>query len=158
MERIYDLSRTDTLSLSDLIIVYKNSQNDEMSASLTTVVDFIESQLDLDDKKNSLVTQFSSPNAEAFNVVVNDTIDANNNAWMIITPDASYTDMTITLPLYTSLNDKQEVLINCSQAITTLTIGLNGASAIKGAPTSLSANETFRLKYDKGFKTWHKVA
>jgi len=38
-----------------------------------------------------------------------------------------------------------------------LTININGASAIQGAPTALTAGQFFKLKYDASGLTWYRV-
>ncbi|MNR16702.1 hypothetical protein D3C85_1333210 [compost metagenome] len=60
------------------------------------------------------------------------------------------------LPAVANIIDKQEVLVNCTQAVTTLTINGNGAT-VTGAPTTLAANAFFRLKYDQPSTVWYRV-
>jgi hypothetical protein len=76
--------------------------------------------------------------------------------WLILTPVAGYAAGTITLPLSTNVVNKQEILVNCTQAVTTLTINGNGAT-VTGAPTTLAANAFFRLRYDGVTGTWYRV-
>jgi hypothetical protein len=80
-----------------------------------------------------------------------------DNVHLILTPLAGYAAGTITLPAKATLVDKQEVLVNCTQAVTTLTIGLNGATGAVGAPTTLAANAFFRLMYDAVTSNWYRV-
>jgi hypothetical protein len=60
------------------------------------------------------------------------------------------------LPLLANCVDKQEILVNCTQAITTLTVNGNGAT-VTGAPTTLSANGFFRLRFDGLANVWYRV-
>jgi hypothetical protein len=53
--------------------------------------------------------------------------------------------------------DKQEVLVNCTQQVTALTVNGNGAVAVTGEPASLGADDYFRLKYDAIMRTWYRV-
>ena len=154
MPQINELSTANPIQASDLMILFSNANSDSRKATLGALTDFLETNLNLDDKKNSFTTQYSSPNIEAFNVIIT---DSSANTWSIITPTGAFTDMTITLPAIANAVDKQEILINCTQAITTLTIGANGATAVTGAPTALTANQSFRLKFDKPFLTWYAV-
>lgn len=157
--QINQLSSVDQLKAGDLLAIFSSSNSDTRKASLSALTAYLEENLNLDDKKDAVTTQYSSPNTTGFTVTINDGNVANNsNAWMIITPNAVYADLTIKLPLYTDLVDKQEVLINCTQDVTTLTIDKNGADDVKGLPSGLSANDTFKLKYDKPFKIWYRVA
>jgi hypothetical protein len=52
--------------------------------------------------------------------------------------------------------DKQEILVNTTQAITALTINANGATIV-GAPTTLAAGGFFRLRFDGVLDTWYRV-
>ena len=152
---INNLSSTNTINLGDNLALYIANQGDERKVSLTDFLSFINSNLNLDNKKDTFTTQYVAPNTTGFNVVVDNN---SNNIWCVIQPQAGYATMTITLPIYSNLVDKQEILFNCTQSVTALTIDINGASGINGNPTTLSANGTFKLKYDKPFKTWYKVA
>lgn len=151
---IVNLSSADELALGDLLAVWKANSSDNRKVSMSVLVEFIEASLSLDDKKDSFVTQYIAPNAEAFNIIVT---DSSESIWLIATPTANYTDMTITLPSNLNLEDNQEVLINMVLGVTNLTIDKNGAVAVVGAPTTLADAGTFRLKYDKPFNTWYKV-
>lgn len=107
---------------------------------------------------SGLVTQYSSPNATAFNVLVAPAVQGQS-VWLLITPLAGYAAMTITLPVG---SDGQEVLVSCTQAITTLTVtgATVGASAqpVNGAPATLAANASFRLRFDGVAKSWYRAS
>lgn len=138
----------------DLLAVFSSNNSDTRKFSLSALTTYLNTALDLSTKKDAFTTQYSAPNAEAFNVAIT---DGSDNIWAIITPTGGFTDMTITLPATANAVDKQEVVINCTQAITTLTIAGNGADAVTGAPSGLSANDFFKLKYDKPFNTWYRI-
>jgi len=153
--QINNLSSTTSLATGDLLAVWSTANSDSRKASLTTLISFIESNLDLDNKKDSFTTQYSSPNVTAFDVVIT---DGSDNIWAIITPAANYANMTITLPALANVADKQEISVVCTKDITTLTIDKNGVDAVVGEPTGITANDYFKLKYDLPFKTWYRVA
>jgi len=69
---------------------------------------------------------------------------------------ATIATLTITLPLASTCVGGQELLVNSTQAITTLTIGANGG-AVVGAPSTLAANGFFRLRFEPVLKTWYRV-
>ncbi len=76
---------------------------------------------------------------------------------LILTPAGAYAAGTLVMPLASACRDKQEVTVNCTQAVTGLTITANGATSIVGAPTGLTANEFFKLKYDLPTNNWYRV-
>jgi hypothetical protein len=77
--------------------------------------------------------------------------------WMILQPVSTLASGTITLPLNTTTPDGTEVLITSTQIITTLTIGLNGAANVFGAPTTLAANGFARLRYVAATNSWYRI-
>lgn len=106
---------------------------------------------------SGLVTQYASPNASGYNMLVQPPVQGQS-MWLLITPLAGYAAMTITLP---PGSDGQEVLVSCTQAVTTLTVtgATVGASAqpVNGAPATLTANTAFRLRFDGVAKSWYRA-
>ena len=47
--------------------------------------------------------------------------------------------------------------MSCTQAVTTLTVSANGATAVNGAPAALTANGFFRLRFDGIFQSWYRI-
>lgn len=148
MATINQLSQLNQLSGSDQLAVYSASNGDARKASLTTLLNWIESSFASPD----FVTQYASPNVNGTNVAVSST---TNPTWLIITPTAAFATMTITLPAAASVADGTEVLIFCTQAVTTLTVAGNGAAAVLGAPQLLNANTAFALRYNGAASTWY---
>lgn len=141
---------TANISGSDLLAVYSQVNGDARKLSLTNFATWIASQITTSDNK---ITQYSAPSATGFTTLVN---DSSSSVWLILTPTGGFAAGTIKLPILANCVDKQEVLINCTQAITTLTIDGNG-STVTGAPTTLAANAFFRLRYDFVTHTWYRV-
>lgn len=152
---INQLNALDTLQSGDNIAVGSGSYGDDRRAALTTLLSYLQSNLIIVDASamSEYTTQYAAPSATGQNIQVTDTDD---NTHLIITPIAGYAAMTITLPESTNIIDKQDILVNCTQAVTTLTIAGNGATVV-GAPTTLVANDFFRLKYDANGTTWYRV-
>ena len=142
-------SRTSELDLGDLIVLYKGNDSDYRAISVPDFIKSINEQL----KSNKPTTQYASPSATGFNVLVKSDF---GDIQLIMTPLAIYVTGTITLPDVQLLSDKQEVIVNTTQTVTALTINPNGATVI-GAPTTLSANGFFKLSYDAIMKTWYRV-
>jgi len=151
MPEINQLSAVDALAAGDQIAVYDTSNGDARKASLSVLSTYIQSTLTTG---ISYITQYAAPSATGFSVQIT---DGSANIHLILTPVAGYATGTIVLPTNSLVVDKQEVLVNCTQAVTTLTIDGNGATAITGEPSALSANDFFRLKYDLVTKTWYRV-
>lgn len=150
MATINELSSVDEISSSDQVPIYSSSNGDARKASFTTILNYLMGKLTSNDDK---ITQYSSPNASGFNVQIN---DSSTSVWLLLTPTGAFAAGTITLPALTNCIDHQEVLVNVTQAITTLTIAGNGAQ-VTGAPTTLAANGFFRLRFDAVFKGWYRV-
>lgn len=148
---ISQLSALDTLVSGDNIAVGSTSYGDDRRAALTTLLAYMQSNLTFTAFEYD--TQYAAPSATGQNIQVT---DDNSNTHLIITPLAGYAAMTITLPTSTNAADKQDILINCTQNVTTLTIDGNGASVV-GEPASITANDFFRLKYDLPGTTWYRV-
>lgn len=145
---ISKLTSTDTINASTLLAGSVNSLDRSFTMAVLTA--YLQGVLTTSSEK---VTQHSAPSATGFSVQVSNTTD---NTWLILTPTAGFAAGTIVLPLSTVATDKQELLVNCTQAVTALTINGNGAT-VTGAPTALLANDSFLLRFDSVTSTWYKV-
>ena len=94
--------------------------------------------------------QYFAPSATGWSVAV---AVESASAWLIITPTAGFATGSITMPAVINV---QEVLVNCTQSVGTLTVLGNGANVI-GAPTSLAANGFFLMKFEPILKNWYRV-
>ena len=140
MSTIDRLTEIDELETGDQLPVYSVQNGDARKATLNTLLQFLAENMSVD----SLVTQYASPSATGFTVQISE-----NNTHLILTPDAGYAAGTIALPI--NPVDRDELLVNSTQAVTTLTF--SGGTVI-GGPTGLSANDHFRLKYDSLMSRW----
>jgi hypothetical protein len=150
MTTINKLTAVDTISASDQFPLYSAADGDTRRCSGTTLAEFIRETITVSDDK---VTQYAAPAATGTTVTVT---DDDASVWLIITPLAGYAAMTIKMPALASSIDKQELLVNCTQSVTTLTIDANGSTVV-GAPTTLAANAYFRLRFDAVLNTWYRV-
>lgn len=153
MSQISQLSATDIIVAGDLFPVYKGSQGDARKAAASVLLAYMQENLDFS-PADMFTTQYASPSATGFTVNIDGTDDSVH---LILTPTGGFAAGTIKLPAKAGLADKQELLVNCTQAVTTLTIDANGAGAVTGAPTTLAANDFFRLKYDASGDAWYRV-
>jgi hypothetical protein len=150
MTTINQLSAVDAVVSSDQVPIYSSGQGDARKASMSVIKSFVLSGATTSDDK---VTQYAAPTATGFSVNI---LDAGSSVWLILTPLAGYAAGTLVLPAVANCVDRQEILVNTTQAVTTLTINANGATVI-GAPTTLAANAFFRLRFDDVLNTWYRV-
>lgn len=155
MVQINQLTAVDSLQSGDQVPIFDTSNGDARRAALSVLLTYMQNNLTITDAGAfpAYETQYAAPSATGFNIQVTDTDD---NTHLILTPVAGYAAGTITLPTSTNLVDKQDFLCNCTQAVTTLTIAGNGAT-VTGEPTTLAADDFFRLKYDLAGNTWYRV-
>ena len=99
-------------------------------------------------------SQYSAPAVTGFDIQINSN---NNDTHLILTPESTLAEGSITLPTPANLRDKQLLICNCTQQVTALTIAGNGAAAVNGAPTALGADDFFTLKYDLTLNTWNRI-
>lgn len=141
---------TATLNASDLFPLWSTGNSDTRKVSLSALVDYLNWALDPADGK---VTQYAAPSSTGFTVTL---LAGNASIWLILTPTAGFAAGTLVLPPVGMCADRQEILVNCTQPVTTLTINGNGAT-VTGAPTTLTANAFFRLRFDAVTQSWYRV-
>jgi hypothetical protein len=76
---------------------------------------------------------------------------------MLLQPAGTLAAGTITLPLNTGVPDGTTVLITTTQEITSLTLALNGASAIFGGVTSLAAGTATAIRFYQPTNSWYQI-
>jgi hypothetical protein len=77
---------------------------------------------------------------------------------MLIQPAGTLATGTVTLPLNTQTPDGTEVLITTTQQITGFTLAPNGAAQLYGVPTTLAAQDNFRVRYYQPTNSWYRIA
>ena len=150
MPQINQLSATDQAQSGDQVPIYSAANGDARKASLALLKDFFQEGITAADDK---VTQYAAPSATGFSVQINDSSDS---VWLLLTPTAGFAAGTLVLPAKANCVDRQEVLVNSTQVVTTLTVSGNG-STVTGAPTTLAANAFFRLRFDAVTTAWYRV-
>lgn len=150
MSSINQLYAADQVSGSDLFPIYSQANGDARKLSLTNFVNWLNTQSVA--TQDGKVTQYAAPVAASTTLIT----DTRVSVWLILTPAGTLATATLKLPLVSNCVDRQEILCNCTQIITTLTIDGNGSTVVSG-PTSLTANGFFRLRWDAVMKTWYRV-
>ena len=78
--------------------------------------------------------------------------------WMLIQPAGTLATGAVTLPLNTSTPDGTEVLITTTQQITAFTLNANGATQLYGDPTTMAAEDFFRMRFVQATNSWYRIA
>ena len=152
MTTINKLTGIDTVTAGDLLAVFSTSDGQARKASMSVLQKFMQDNLSFG--VAAFTTQFASPSSTGFSIQINDNTDDTH---LILTPTATFAAGTIVLPKATVAVDKQQVLVNSTQIVTTLTIDGNGAIAVTGEPSTLAANDFFTLKFEKATSVWYRV-
>jgi hypothetical protein len=143
---------TDTITAGDSIYIFSAQDSVPERLPYSDLLDALEDDLTF---PNVFVQQYATPSATGFTVAIT---TGSSDIWLILTPLAGYAAGTLTLPLASTARDGQQVRVNCTQSVTTLTISANGAASVIGAPTTLAANAFFTLAYDMISTNWYRVA
>lgn len=144
---INNLTSATTLSEADLLAIWATGNSDTQKASLSLLLSWLQDNLTFTGL--SLAQQYAAPSATGFSVTI-----AGPDTWLILTPVAGYAAGTIVLPAAPA--NQQIVTVNCTQSVTTLTVGGNG-NTVTGAPTTLAANAFFTLRFDAVLDAWFRV-
>ncbi len=154
MSSIDKLSRVSSADVNggDLLAIYASGIGNDAAIALSAFVTWLQTQLT---PAGAYQTQYAAPNATGFNVAINPT-EQGGSVYLLLTPVAGYAAGTITLPLLGYCIDGQELIVSCTQAVTTLTVAGNG-STVNGSPTTLAANGFFRLRFDAVLDSWFRI-
>ena len=142
------LTRVDSVANGDLLPIWPSAEADWRGVAMSVLKEYMTDGITAADDK---VTQYAAPSSTGFSIQV-----LSGPRWLILTPGGGYAAGTIVLPAVATCVDKQELLVNCTQSVGTLTVSGNGAT-VTGAPTSLSANGFFRLRFDALASVWYRV-
>ena len=158
MPQINQLSAVDQLAAGDNFPIFDTSNGDARKISASALLAYMQANLVFPDVTGvpQFETQYAAPSASGFSVTIAPPA-TGDNVHLILTPTAGYAAGTVVLPAVADVVDKQEVLVNCTQQVTALIVNGNGAVAVTGEPTSLGADDFFRLKYDATVQTWYRV-
>lgn len=151
MPQINKLPAADKIQGGDLFAVYISSNGDARKVSATVLLDYIKQNLG----QVNYVTQSVVVSSDNFNTQVSSN---GSNIWLILNMTAAFGTGTVTLPLLAEAVDGQEVLIYNTRQVTTFNVDGNGAVAVNGAPTSLSADSPFTLRFSASSNSWFRVA
>lgn len=151
MPTINQLAGLSQLSSGDLLPVYVPNNGDARKVSIGQLLELFQQQF----ASPTLATQLATPGT-GFNVAVQTPV--SEQLWVVVQPAGTLASGTITLPLNTQTPDGTEVLVTTTQQITAFTLAGNGASAVYGAPSALSAEDFFRVRFYLATNSWYRIA
>lgn len=150
MSSINRLATVSSVTAADLLALFSTSLGNDAACTLSTLLTWLQKQLSA---SGGFVTQYAAPSATGFSVTVAPAT-AGTSTYLLLTPVAGYAAGTIVMPA--SPVDMQEVLVSCTQSVTTLTVSGNGYT-INGAPATLAANGFFRMRFDGVLSAWYRA-
>jgi hypothetical protein len=150
MPTINQLPVLNTISSGDQLPVYSPNNGDARRTSIGSLLTFFQQSF----ASPTLSVNLYVPGS-GFNITVPTPV--SNDQWMLLQPAGTLATGTITLPLNTGVPDGTTVLITTTQEITSLTIALNGASAIYGAVTSLAAGAATAIRFYQPTNSWYQI-
>jgi hypothetical protein len=150
MPTINQLPVLNTISSGDQLPVYSPNNGDARRTSIGSLLAFFQQSF----ASPTLSVNLFVP-GNGFNITVPTPV--SNDQWMLLQPAGTLATGTITLPLNTGVPDGTTVLITSTQEITSLTIALNGASAIYGAVSSLGAGTGTAIRFYQPTNSWYNI-
>jgi hypothetical protein len=150
MPTINQLPVLNTISSGDQLPVYSPNNGDARRTSIGSLLTYFQQTF----ASPTLSTNLYVP-ASGFNITVPTPV--SNDQWMLLQPAGTLAAGTITLPLNTGVPDGTTVLITTTQEITSLTIALNGASAIFGGVTYLAAGTATAIRFYQPTNSWYQI-
>jgi hypothetical protein len=142
MTMINRLTAAPSVSDGDLFPMWKTSAGDTLHVAASALKAYC------NPASGSDAQAYAAPSASGFTV----TLSGVQDQWLILTPVAGYAAGTIVLP--SSPVNLQRVTVNCTQSVGTLTVS---GGTVTGAPSSLSANGFFTMRYDAVVNAWYRV-
>lgn len=151
MPQINQLPLLAQVSPGDQVPVYSPNNGDARRLPVSSLLAYFQQTF----ASPTLATNVYTPGT-GFNVAVPTPVAAQQ--WMLIQPAGTLALGTITLPLNTQTPDGTEVLVTTTQQITGFTLALNGATAAYGAPSTLAAEDFFRMRFVQATNSWYRIA
>jgi len=150
MPTINQLPVLSTISSGDQLPVYSPNNGDARRTSIGSLLTFFQQSF----ASPTLSTNLYVPGS-GFNITVPTPV--SNDQWMLLQPAGTLATGTITLPLNTGVPDGTTVLITTTQEITSLTIALNGATAIYGGVSFLGAGTATAIRFYQPTNSWYQI-
>jgi len=150
MPTINQLPLLNVISSGDQLPVYSPNNGDARRTSIGSLLTFFQQSF----ASPTLSVNLFVPGS-GFNITVPTPV--SQDLWMLLQPAGTLATGTITLPLNTGVPDGTTVLITTTQEITSLTIALNGATAIYGGVTFLGAGTATAIRFYQPTNSWYQI-
>jgi len=150
MPTINQLALLDQVSGADQLAVYNTANGDARRLPINALLAYFEDEF----ASPTMATNLYTPGT-GFNIAVP---TPTAFQWMLLTPVGTLATGTITLPLNTSTPDGTEILVTTTQQITAFSMNANGAANLYGIPTTLGAEDFFRIRYVQSTNAWYRIA
>ncbi len=150
MPTINQLPVLSPISSGDQLPVYSPNNGDARRTSIGSLLTFFQQSF----ASPTLSVNLYVPGS-GFNITVPTPV--SQDQWMLIQPAGTLATGTITLPLNTGVPDGTTVLITTTQEITSLTIAINGASAIYGGVSFLGAGTATAIRFYQPTNSWYQI-
>jgi hypothetical protein len=151
MPTINQLSPLTQVSGGDQLPIYVPNNGDARRVSISQLLQYFQQTF----AAPTMATNIFTPGT-GFNVAVPTPVAQQQ--WMLIQPAGTLASGTVTLPLNTQTPDGTEVLVTTTQQITAFTLAPNGAAQLYGVPTTLAAQDNFRVRFVQATNSWYKIA
>lgn len=151
MPYINQLPLLTQVSAGDQVPVYSPNNGDARRMPISQLLAYFQQSF----AAPTLSTQLAVPGT-GFNIAIQTPV--SQQQWLILQPAGTLAAGTVTLPLNTQTPDGTEVLITTTQQITAFTLALNGAAAGYGDPTTLAAEDFFRMRFVQSTNSWYRIA
>jgi hypothetical protein len=150
MPTINQLAGISQVSGGDQLPIYVPNNGDARKVSVNQLLQYFQTTF----AAPTVATNLYTPGT-GFNITVPTPV--SEQQWMVIQPAGTLAAGTITLPLNTGTPDGTQVLITSTQTITAFTIDLNGAAAIFGNVTTLTAGAAVCYRFYQATNSWYNV-
>ena len=152
MSRINELTAVDSLNGGDNIPVFDTSNGDTRRASVTTLQEYMQDNLEFDLPDN-FTTQYEQPGGFGFSV----TLTGSDNIFLIL-QGSSAEDLGFNWFLDGNVVDKQEVLVSTVDIINAgLAFAITAPTTVGWPAGPLAAGDFYKMRYDAQTATWYRV-
>ena len=150
MPTINQLPLLSEASAGDQIPVYSPNNGDARRLPMSALLSYFQQQF----ASPTVAVNLYVP-ATGFNIAAPTPI--SEQQWILLQPAGTLATGTVTLPLNTSTPDGTEILVTTTQTITSFAVGLNGATAVYGSPTTLQSGAAVRLRFYLATNSWYSI-